>query len=154
MNLVVSIFFLLIANNSNIVMENHMTTIHRSADLALRGIQDAEHYGADISMLTEKFNTALGLIEQANTQNYITCLSYDNCLDSAVIIFDSISKDSVILRDEANRLSVYNDAAVMGIILPLIAFFSLLFIFYLGKTWKSFQQDKFLNMQIKERSEK
>jgi hypothetical protein len=36
----------------------------------------------------------------------------------------------------------------------LIVFFSLLFIFYLYKTWKSFQKDKFLNMQIKERREK
>ncbi len=154
MNILVSIFFLLIANNSNIVMENQMTTIDRSVDLALGHIQDAERYGADISILTEKFNMALGLIEQANTKNYATCFGYDNCLDSAIVIFDSISKDSVILRDQANRLSVYNDVVVMGIILPLVSFFSALFIFYLHKTWKSFQQDKFLNMQIKERSEK
>jgi hypothetical protein len=154
MNILVSIFFLLIANNSNIVMENHMATAYQSADLALRDIQDAERNGADISTLTEKFNTALGLIEQANTSNYVTCFGYDNCLDSAITIFNSISKDSVILKDEANRLSGYKNVIVMGICLPLIAFFSLLLIFYLYKTWKSFQKDKFLNMQIKERREK
>jgi hypothetical protein len=154
MNILVSIFFLLIANNSNIVMENHMSTSYKFADLALKGIQDAERYGADISILTEKFNKALGLIEQANTSNYVTCFGYDNCLDSAITIFNSISKDSVILKDEANRLSGYKNVTVMGIYLPLIAFFSLLFIFYLYKTWKSFQKDKFLNMQIKERREK
>jgi hypothetical protein len=154
MNILVSIFFLLIANNSNIVMENHITTAYKSADLALEGIQDAERYGADISVLTEKFNKALGLIEQANTSNYVTCFGYDNCLDSAITIFNSISKDSVILKDEANRLSGYRNVTVMGIGLPLIAFFSLLFIFYLYKTWKSLQKDKFLNMQIKERREK
>jgi hypothetical protein len=154
MNILVSIFFLLIANNSNIVMENHMTTAYKSADLALKGIQDAERYGADISILVEKFNKALGLIEQANTSNYATCFGYDNCLDSAITVFNSISKDSVILRDEANRLSGYKNVIVMGICLPLIAFFSLLFIFYLYKTWKSFQKDKFLNMQIKEKREK
>jgi hypothetical protein len=155
MNILVSIFFLLIANNSNnIVMENHMTTAYQSADLALKGIQDAERTGADISILTEKFNKALGLIEQANTSNYVTCFGYDNCLDSAITIFNSISKDSVILKDEANRLSGYKNVTVIGICLPLIVFFSLLFIFYLYKTWKSFQKDKFLNMQIKERREK
>jgi hypothetical protein len=154
MNILISIFFLLIANNSNVVMENHMTTAYKSADLALRGIQDAEHNGADISILTENFNKALGLIEQANTSKYTTCFDYDNCLDSATTIFNSISKDSVILKDEANRLSGYKNVIVMGICLPLIAFFSLLFIFYLYKTWKSFQKDKFLNMQIKERREK
>jgi hypothetical protein len=154
MNILVSIFFLLIANNSNIVMENHMETAFKSADLALSGIQDAERNGAEISPLIEKFNTALGLIEQANTSKYATCFGYDNCLDSATTIFNSISKDSVILKDEANRLSDYKNLIVMGICLPLIAFFSLLFIFYLYKTWKSFQNDKFLNMQIKERREK
>src|SRR5919112_2601306 len=150
MNILVSIFFLLIANNSNIVMENHMTTAYKSADLALRGIQDAERYDADISILTEKFNTALGLMEQANTSNYATCFGYDNCLDSAVNIFNSISKDSVILKDQAIKLSGYMNILVMGIYSPLITFFSLLFIFYLYKAWKSFQKDKFLNMRIKE----
>jgi hypothetical protein len=135
-------------------MENHMETAFKSADLALSGIQDAERNGAEISPLIEKFNTALGLIEQANTSKYATCFGYDNCLDSATTIFNSISKDSVILKDEANRLSDYKNLIVMGICLPLIAFFSLLFIFYLYKTWKSFQKDKFLNMQIKERREK
>ena len=154
MNILASIFLLLIANNSNIVMENHMATALKSADLALRDIQDAERNGAEISPLIEKFNTALGLIEQANTSKYATCFGYDNCLDSATNIFNSISKDSVILKDEANRLFSYMNVIVMGIYLPLIAFSSLLFIFYLYKTWKSFQKDKFLNMQIKERREK
>ncbi len=154
MNILVSIFFLLIANNSNIVMENHMATALKSADLALRDIQDAERNGAEISPLIEKFNTALGLIEQANTSKYATCFGYDNCLESATTIFNSISKDSVILKDEANRLPRYTNVIVMGIYLPLLAFFLLLFIFYLYKTWKSFQKDKFLNMQIKERREK
>jgi hypothetical protein len=154
MNILVSIFFLLIANNSNIVMENHMATALKSADLALRDIQDAERNGAEISLLIEKFNTALGLIEQANTSKYATCLGYDNCLDSATTIFNSISEDSLILKDEANRLSSYTNVIVIGIYLPLSAFFSLLFIFYLYKTWKSVQKDKFLNMQIKERREK
>ena len=154
MNILVSIFFLLIANNSNVVMENHMATAFKSADLALSGIRDAERNGAEISPLIEKFNTALGLIEQANTSKYATCFGYDNCLDNATTIFNSISKDSVILKDEANRLSGYKNLIVMAIYLPLIAFLSLLFIFYLYKTWKSFQKDKFLNMQIKERSEK
>ena len=154
MNILVSIFFLLIANNSNIVMENHMTTALKSADLALRDIRDAERNGAEISPLIEKFNTALGLIEQANTSKYATCFGYDNCLDSATNTFNSISKDSVILKDEANTLSSYMNVIVMGIYLSLIVFSSLLFIFYLYNTWKSFQKDKFLNMQIKERREK
>jgi hypothetical protein len=131
-----------------------MSTAFKSADLALSGIQDAERNGAEVSPLIEKFNTALGLIEQANTSNYFTCFGYDDCLDSAVTIFNSISKDSTILKDEANRLSSYKNVTVMGIYLPLIAFFSLLFIFYLYHSWKSFQKDKFLNMQIKERREK
>jgi hypothetical protein len=154
MNILVSIFFLLIANNSNIPMENHIATAFKSADLALSGIQDAERNGAEVSPLIEKFNTALGLIEQANTSNYFTCFGYDDCLDSAVTIFNSISKDSTILKDEANRISSYKNFTVMGIYLPLIAFFSLLFIFYLYKSWKSFQKEKFLNMQIKERRER
>lgn len=154
MNILVSIFFLLIANNSNIVMENHMATALKSADLALRDIRDAERNGAEISPLIEKFNTALGLIEQANTSKYVTCFGYDNCLDNATTIFNSISKDSDILKGEANRISGYTNVIVMGIYLPLFTFFSLLFIFYLYKSWKSFQKDKFLNMQIKERREK
>ncbi len=154
MNILVSIFFLLIANNSNIVMENHMTAADKSADLALKGIQDAERYGADITALTERFNKALGLIEQANTSKYTTCSGYDNCLDGAITILDSISKDSVILKDDANRLSNYKDIAITEISLSLIAFLSLLFIFYLYNKWKSFQKDKFLDMQIKERREK
>ncbi|HEU0143387.1 MAG TPA: hypothetical protein VFQ47_01260 [Nitrososphaera sp.] len=131
-----------------------MTTALKSADLALRDIRDAERNGAEISPLIEKFNTALGLIEQANTSKYATCFGYDNCLDSATNTFNSISKDSVILKDEANTLSSYMNVIVMGIYLSLIVFSSLLFIFYLYNTWKSFQKDKFLNMQIKERREK
>ena len=154
MNVLVSIFFLLIANNSNIVMENHMTAAYKSADLALKDIQDAERNGADVSILIEKFNAALGLIEQANTKNHTTCFGYDSCLDSAVTILNSISKESAFLKDEANRVSGYKNVTVMGIYLPSIAFFSLLFAFYLYKTWKAFQRDRFLNMQIKERKEK
>ncbi len=131
-----------------------MVTSLKSADLALRDIRDAERNGAEISPLIEKFNTALGFIEQANTSKYATCFGYDNCLDSATTIFNSISKDSVILKDEANRLSSYTNVIVTGIYLPLTTFFSLLFIFYLYQTWKSVQKDKFLNMQIKERREK
>ncbi|MDQ3562338.1 MAG: hypothetical protein M3382_05005 [Thermoproteota archaeon] len=131
-----------------------MATAFKSADLALRDIQDAERNGAEISPLIEKFNTALALIEQANTSKYVTCFGYDNCLDNATAIFNSISKDSDILEGEANRISGYMNVIVMGICLPLISFFSLLFIFYLYKTWRSFQKDRFLNMQIKERSEK
>jgi len=154
MNILVSIFFLMIANNSNIVIEDHTATAFKSADLALSGIQDAERNGAEISPLIEKFNTALGLIEQANTSKYTTCFSYDSCLDSATTIFNSISNDSVILKEKANSTSGYLNVIVMGIFLSLIAFFSLLFIFYLYKSWKSFQKDKFLDMQIKERREK
>ena len=44
-----------------------MATAFKSADLALRDIHDAERDGAEISPLIERFNTALGLIEQANT---------------------------------------------------------------------------------------
>lgn len=151
MNILVSAFILLIANNSNIAMENHMIAANKSADLALKGIQDAERSGADISMLIEKFNAAVGLIEEANTKNYVTCSGYNSCLDSAVTILNSISKDSAFLKDEANRLSGSKDVTVMGIYLPLMAFFSLLFAFYLYKTWKSVQREKFLNMLIKER---
>ena|SRR5215212_9772694 len=154
MNVLVSVLFLLISNNSNIVMENHMTAAYKSADLAFKEIQDAERSGADISTLIEKFNAALGLIEQANTKNHSTCFSYDSCLDGAVSILNSISRDSAFLKDEANRLSGYNNVTVMGIYLPSMAFFSLLFAFYLYKTWKSIQEDKFLNMQIKERRKK
>jgi hypothetical protein len=75
-------------------------------------------------------------------------------LDGAVSILNSISRDSAFLKDEANRLSGYNNVTVMGIYLPSMAFFSLLFAFYLYKTWKSIQEDKFLNMQIKERRKK
>ena len=154
MSVLVSLFFLLIANNSNSVMENHMTAAYKSADLALRNIQDAERTGADISILIEKFNAALGLMEQANTKNHATCFSYDNCLDSATSILNSISKDSEFLKDEANRLSGYKNVTVIGIYVPSIAFFSLLFAFHLYKTWKSFQRDRFLKMQIKGRRDK
>ncbi|MDQ3868144.1 MAG: hypothetical protein M3250_01140 [Thermoproteota archaeon] len=136
------------------VMENRMATAFESADLALSNIRDAERNGAETSQLIEKFNTALGLIEQSNTSKYASCFGYDNCLESAITIFHSISKDSVILKDEASRISSYTNVIVIGIFLPLVAFFSLLFIFYLHRTWKSFQKEKFLNMQIKERREK
>jgi hypothetical protein len=154
MNILVSVFFLLIANNSNIVMENHMTAASKSADLALKDIQDAERNGADVSILIEKFNAALGLMEQANTKNHAICFGYDSCLDSAITILNSISKDSAFLKGEANRLSGYNNVTVMGIYLPSVTFFSLLFAFYIYETWKSFQRDRFLSMQIKERKEK
>lgn len=59
MNLLVGIMFLLIANNSNITMDNHMTEAYRSADVALASIHDAERSGADLSVPIEKFNNAL-----------------------------------------------------------------------------------------------
>jgi hypothetical protein len=154
MNVLVSVFLLLIANISNIVMDNHMTAVYKSADLALKGIQDAERSGADVSILIEKFNAALGLMEQANTSKRATCFGYDSCLDSAATILNSIIKDSAFLKDEAIRISGYENVTVMGVYLPLIAFFLLLFVFYFYKTWKSFQRDRFLNMQIKERRDK
>ena len=131
-----------------------MTAAYKSADLAFKEIQDAERSGADISTLIEKFNAAVGLMQQANTNNYATCFGYDSCLDSAVSIFNSIIKDSIFLKDEAIRQSGYKNVTVMGIYLPLMAFFSLLFAFYLYKTWKSFQRERFLNMQIKEMRDK
>lgn len=154
MNIWVSIFLLLIANNSNFVVENHLTAAYKTADLALKGIQDAERDGANVSFLIDRFNAALGLVEQANTKKYVTCFGYDRCLDSAVAILNSISKDSAFLKDEANKLSGYKNITVMGIYLPLMAFCLLLFVFYLYKIWKSFQRNKFLNMQIKERGKK
>ena len=154
MNVLVSVLFLLIANNSNNVIEDHVTTDYKSADLALNGIKDAERNGADVSVLIEKFNAALGLMEQANTKNHATCFGYDSCLDSAVTILNSISKESAFLKDEANRVSGYKNVTVMGVYLPSIVFLSLLFAFYLYKTWKSFQRDRFLKMQIKGRRDK
>jgi hypothetical protein len=154
MNVLVNVFLLLIANFSNIAMDNHMSVFYKSADLALNDIKDAEYNGADVSILIEKFNAALGLMEQANTNKHTTCFSYNSCLDSAVTILNSIINDSAFLKDEAIRISGYRNVTLMGIYLPSIAFFSLLFVFYLYNTWKSFQRDRFLNMHIKERRDK
>jgi hypothetical protein len=61
----IGIFLLLSANNSNIVIQDSMIEAYDSADLALKSIKDAEYSGANISMVTEKFNNALELLQQA-----------------------------------------------------------------------------------------
>ena len=136
------------------IVENDLRTAHTSANQALDRINEAENSGADVSVLVQRFNDALDFLQQAQTSNFRSCPAYEACIKNALDTFSSISNDSLIPQEKTSRSSGYENILVIGIYIPVTTFFALLFIFYIYRLWKSFNEKKFLNKEIRKNQEK
>ncbi|MFQ5940561.1 MAG: hypothetical protein ACE5KA_02535 [Nitrososphaerales archaeon] len=123
-----------------------------SAELALNSIKEAAAAGADVSEPVERFNLALSLLHQANTDDFENC-SYNECVTRANKIFIGISQDSTILREQTQDASNYQRMMTFAFYAPLAAFTSSILCLYSYNAWKSYQVKKFLDMEVSEKED-
>jgi hypothetical protein len=153
LDLIFELYLLLLSNSVdiNLTVNNNMT--EPSVDSAFDNIKQAESAGADISNLVERFNNALELLHQAQiSSSNKSCSSYTNCVADAQEIFSQISNESASFREHAGRDFYYNVVGIFALYAPLGAFLISFFTLYSYKSWKSYQIKKFLDLEIREKS--
>lgn len=151
LDLIFELYLLLLSNSVDINLTvNNMT--QPSVDTAFDNIRQAENAGADVSTLVERFNSALELLHQAQISSKKSCSSYTNCVADAQEIFSQITNESASYREHAGRNFYFNVVGIFALYAPLGAFLISFFGLYSYKSWKSYQIKKFLDLEIKEKS--
>ncbi len=138
---------LLVSVNANIGNIPGLNLINTSSEQAVQSIKDAELAGADVSMLIQKYNKALDLI-QGNVEIGQAACSEDNCIAQANELLKSIVHDSSAMM--TNKTSAEDQSSLMIILLysALAAFCLSIATVVLYKFWKSYTINRFLNMAI------
>src|SRR3970040_2389227 len=98
--LLISTVLLLTAYNTDSNIDKESTSIITSAEIAFKSINQAQLASADVSDLVKRFNTALGLIDQAEKSRFDSCSSYKDCTDRAVTMFVEITNDAYFLKEQ------------------------------------------------------
>jgi hypothetical protein len=152
LDLIFELYLLLLSNSVDINLTvNNMT--QPSVDTAFDNIRQAEIAGADVSNLVERFNYALELLHQGQiSSSNKSCSSYTNCVADAQEIFSQITNESASYREHAGRDFYYNVVGIFALYAPLGAFLISFFGLYSYKSWKSYQIKKFLDLEIREKS--
>jgi hypothetical protein len=133
--------------------EHDLTTIFDNegvspaANDALKAIRDAQLAGADVSLLVEQFNLAMGLLHQAEQSDFTSCASIDVCVNAANVLFASIEKDSYNLGEESKK-SLYEQMLISEVYAIVTAFGMSLGLLYIYKQYKSYQLRKFLDAEV------
>jgi hypothetical protein len=152
LDLIFELYLLLLSNSVDINLTvNNMT--QPSVDTAFDNIRQAEIAGADVSNLVERFNYALELLHQGQiSSSNKSCSSYTNCVADAQEIFSQITNESASYRENAGRDFYYNVVGIFALYAPLGAFLISFFGLHSYKSWKSYQIKKFLDLEIREKS--
>ena len=75
-----------------------------------------------------------------------------NCVADAQEIFSQITNESASYIEHAGRDFYYNVVRIFALYAPLGAFLISFFGLYSYKSWKSYQIKKFLDLEIREKS--
>ncbi len=122
--------------------------VEATADQALRSIRAAEASGADVSHLTERFNTALDFQRQATDNASASCSGPDECVIQANDMLLSIVDESSAIRSEATAGKEAADILTFTVYVPVSSFVVSIAIVALYKSWKSRRAKKFEALEI------
>jgi len=143
------LLLLLLVNNTR--YSNALeTSMPKSAASALDGIQQAEASGAEVSELINRFNNAMDLLEQAETSDFRSCNSYDECIQSADKMFVDIANDAAMSKQQTENLK--NEEVASSVLYAIIVAFVISFLaLSLYRLGKQYQMQRFLDMEIREK---
>jgi hypothetical protein len=122
--------------------------VEATADQALRSIRAAEASGADVSHLTEKFNSALDFQRQAAENVFTSCPGADECVIQANDMLLSIVDESSAMRSEATAGRDATDILTFTVYVPVSSFVISVAIILLYNSWKSRRAKKFEALEI------
>ena len=122
--------------------------VEATADQALRSIRAAEASGADVSHLTEQFNTALDFQRQATDNAFTSCSGADECVIQANDMLLSIVDESSAMRSEATAGREAADVLTFTVYVPVSSFVVSVVIILLYNSWKSRRAKKFEALEI------
>ncbi|HEY7734709.1 MAG TPA: hypothetical protein VIB07_07955 [Nitrososphaera sp.] len=122
--------------------------VEATADQALRSIRAAEASGADVSHLTEKFNTALDFQRQAKENTFTSCSGPDECVIQANDLLLSIVDESSSIRSAAAAGREAADILTFTVYVPLSSFIVSVATILLYSMWKSRRTKKFEALEI------
>ncbi|GIU71711.1 MAG: hypothetical protein KatS3mg003_1190 [Candidatus Nitrosocaldaceae archaeon] len=86
----------------------------------LKNIRNAESNGADVKDLVEKYNRALSILNEINSNEFVSCPSYDICMEEINNILEEINNVNLPSK-QATDLSIF----IYAIIAAIIASFAL-----------------------------
>jgi len=125
--------------------------VEATADQALRSIRAAEASGADVSPLTERFNAALGLQQQATDNAFTSCSGHDECIIQANDMLLSIVDESSAIRSDATAGKEAANMLTFTVYVPVSSFIVSVAIVVLYNSWKSRRARKFEALVIHEK---
>jgi len=125
--------------------------VEATADQALRSIRAAEASGADVSSLTERFNAALGLQQQATDNAFTSCSGHDECIIQANDMLLSIVDESSAIRSDATAGKEAANMLTFTVYVPVSSFIVSVAIVVLYNSWKSRRARKFEALVIHEK---
>jgi hypothetical protein len=125
--------------------------VEATADQALRSIRAAEASGADVSHLTERFNTALDFQRQATDSAFTSCSGRDECIIQANDMLLSIVDESSAIRSEAAAGKEAADTLTFTAYVPVSSFVVSVAIVVLYRSWKSRRAKKFEALEIRQK---
>jgi hypothetical protein len=114
----------------------------------MRSIRAAEASGADVSHLTERFNTALDFQRQATDNAFTSCSGRDECIIQANNMLLSIVDESSGIRSEATAGKEAADMLTFTVYVPVSSFVVSVAIVVLYSSWKSRRAKKFEALEI------
>ncbi len=120
--------------------------------LATKNIQEAADAGADVSSLIERFNNAIGVLGEAQKPDSNAC-SFQACITEANKVLESVVHDATVLKQQAENESYYRRVTNILLLAPLGAFVGALLANYLYRKWRLYLNNKFMDMEIREKQD-
>ena len=124
-----------------------------STTVAMNAIQQAGSAGADVSELVGRFNSAIGILEQAESSNFNSCGSRDECVQTANAMFVSIAQDATVLKEQSDMEA--NVKLIVSLLFSVLAAFIISLLgLSLYRLAHYYSIRKFLDMEIREEIQK
>lgn len=114
--IVITILFLLISGIVLDELPNEFTE-------TLKNIRNAESNGADVKDLVDKYNRALSILNEINSNEFVSCPSYDICMEEINNILEEINNANLVNK-QASDLSIFIYAIIAAVIASFVLTFS------------------------------
>ena len=136
------------ASSSYSIQNDERDSSNTLIQLATKNVQEAADAGADVSSLIERFNNAIGVLGEAQKPDSNAC-SFQACITEANKVLESIVHDATVLKQQAENRRVTN----FIVLVPLGAFVGALLANYLYRKWRLHLNNKFMDMEIREKQD-
>jgi hypothetical protein len=141
-----------IASSSYSILNDERDSSNTLIQLATKNVQEAADAGADVSSLIEKFNNAIGVLGEAQEPDSNAC-SFQACITETNKVLESVVHDATVLKQQAENESYYRRVTNFIVLAPLGAFVGALLTNYLYRKWRLHLNNKFMDMEIREKQD-